>query len=144
MPYYKHPNTLREVRNKARAHRAEYNRLFKKVEVDRYGSYSHQESVDRKAANLKGEWGSRLQEEHPDRYKREVEELGGMAIRLENIKNHTYSKKQAEEARAHFMQNEAAYYDLALMDAHIDGVAITTPQPLQVGQKPGPYQPKLF
>ena len=37
------------------------------------------------------------------------------------------------EAKQHYVENEAAYHDIAVIEAHVDGVQIVVDQPLTVG-----------
>lgn len=43
-----------------------------------------------------------------------------------------YSEKKAAE---HYQDNKEAYHELALIDAHKEGVVINVEQPLEIGQK---------
>lgn len=40
-----------------------------------------------------------------------------------------------ERAAEHFRQHQGEYHDLAVIDAHLDGVKINVEQPLEIGQK---------
>jgi hypothetical protein len=77
--------------------------------------------------------------EYRDRFDRSI----GSGSRLGKVSLESYptfydasADEVVEASREHYHAHEAEYYDLALIDAHLEGVVINTPSPLTIGMRP--------
>ena len=50
-------------------------------------------------------------------------------------------KRNLQAAKEHYAHHADEYFDLALMDAHLDGIKINVEQPLEIGQKVEVHKP---
>lgn len=51
-------------------------------------------------------------------------------------------KGNLERAGEHYRQHQSEYHDLAVIDAHLDGIKISVEQPLEIGQKIEVHSPE--
>jgi hypothetical protein len=118
MPRRKHEGTLRRVAMDAQNNYSEYKRHHK----------------------LEDDYIAR----HPDEVREYLEPTLGQAAtgRLfswgdwtqDNVER-VSSKRDTAAGAKHFKEHEAEYHDLAVIDAHLEGVTINVQQPLEIGQK---------
>jgi hypothetical protein len=62
-------------------------------------------------------------------------ELARRRVRLEEAKNHQGAENIAQNAGWDYKRRPAAYYEMAVIDAYIDGVQINVEEPLVIGQR---------
>ena len=62
-------------------------------------------------------------------------ELARAALRRSEAQHHASAERIAQAAGWNYQRSRDAYHELALIDAHVDGVKINVEQPLEVGQK---------